>query len=231
MRLGLTPASLRAEPVRLEGLQQSRYWLASTYAAALQAPLLSPDMIDAKPTVARLLPVTREVTPMLLPEQRIALRAQVESMSLDTSQKRAMTDALADDIRADPLAGGLLEEHRAYTREQDERVGAALTPLELGLEGDAIRYAYPDRSFSAVYDTAPAGPATDVDGRGRRRGHHHGARPPRRCRVHPEHHLPFAPLAGVASRAGERSRQGDPGSDGGRIRTRGGGLGQPGVGG
>jgi len=159
-RLGLTPTSLRANGVRLEGLQQSRYWLASTFAAALLSPLVSPDVVDADMALRRLLPVARDVTPMLLPEQRIALRAELERMSgADPNQRAAMAAALADDIPADPLVAGLLDEHRAYTRKQDEQVGAAMaaadTPIEVGPEGDAIRYAYPDRSFSAVYDTPP----------------------------------------------------------------------------
>ena len=58
-----------------------------------------------------------------------------------------------------PIVAAFEAEHRAFTEEQVRLLASvaesARAPLELGPEASGTRYAFPDRTFSAVFDLQP----------------------------------------------------------------------------
>ena len=110
-----------------------------------------------------LAPIVANVRAYLLPEEVEAARTAIESLSDALQGEETAIDtmraALAPPVVAVPIVAAFEAEHRAFTEEQVRLLASvaesARAPLELGPEASGTRYAFPDRTFSAVFDLQP----------------------------------------------------------------------------
>jgi hypothetical protein len=169
-RMRLTTAGLRADRVRLEGFAKARYGVRLTLASFLISPIEHPELVGADDLAKHLAPIVAEVAPFLLPEELPSVRAQIEQLA-KAGAAAPTIDALSaafDDAKPrHPLVAELLAEHRAFTTEQDailqKTLDSALAAIELEAEGEGTRFAFPDRTITAVFDARPNAVQTRTD--------------------------------------------------------------------
>lgn len=161
--LGLSLDKLRVDRARLEGLLKMRVGVVTQLGAVLELPVRAPDLLSAAEALDAMVPVLPELVTMLLPEERDAVRQLVEKLAAIAGPSRP-SSARAVELLGDPppalaLVSELAEEHRAFGKQQRETIAAVgdsmQRPIELGPEEGGVRYAFPDRTMSAVFDTPP----------------------------------------------------------------------------
>jgi hypothetical protein len=161
-RMHLTPAGLRADPVRLEGFAKARYGLRLTLTSFLHSPIAQRELVAADDLAKQLVPIVADVAPFLLPEELPGVRAQIEQLA-KVGAAAPTIDALSaafDEAKPrHPLVAELLVEHRAFTQKQDailqKTLDSALAVIELEAESGGTRFAFPDRTITAVFDVRP----------------------------------------------------------------------------
>jgi hypothetical protein len=161
-RMGLTAAGLRKDEIRREGLMKMRHGLRTTFTGALQGPFELPGIVSGGELAEKLQPVASDVARFLLPEEVAELRgtiAKLVDVGASPAQAAALEKSLTGASERHPLVAAFMDEHRAFTRERDallaKTMQSALSAVEVGPEGGGIRYAFPDRSMSAVFDVQP----------------------------------------------------------------------------
>jgi hypothetical protein len=154
-------ATLRAEPIRREGLMQMRNGLVVVYFGALETSLQLPSIVEPRATVAQLEPLAAEVAPFLLAHERQTLDQLLVALAgagADIAQVSNTRGAIAASP-IDPIFAAFADEAKAYSDKQRQlhADAAALQQpaVELGPEPGGIRYAFPDAGFSAVFHTRP----------------------------------------------------------------------------
>jgi hypothetical protein len=161
--LGLTPAALRKDRVRLDGLLKLRYGLASSFMPAVRSALQAPHVVDPNDAIAALAPIASEVAALLLPEEIEAVRADLQGLGgaigpADDSLQ-TMRAAFADPPEAAAIVVAFVDEHREHAKKQGDMLAAIAdsmqAPLQIGAERGGTRYAFADGSFSAVFDVRP----------------------------------------------------------------------------
>lgn len=160
--LKLDVAKLQADQTRLEGLLKMRYGLRATISTVMFSPFEAPGVVDAQEMVAQLGIVLADLAPLLLPEEAVALRDQLDELARAGARApdlQRLRQALADDVPRHPLVSGLLAQHREYGQRTDARMASALentlTPIDRGPEGSGHRYEFAGGGFSAVFDSPP----------------------------------------------------------------------------
>lgn len=160
--VGLDAAGLKAQPVRLEGIEQVRYGLALMFTGLLTEAAEAPERIDPAQCAATLARVAAEVSAYLLPEERAAARERLAALAARGARPddvAILKAALADDRPRAPVVADLLAEHREFTRARQElltrAVDALIAPVVVGSEGDWTRWAFPEAGFSAAFPQPP----------------------------------------------------------------------------
>jgi hypothetical protein len=161
----LDVAALRADPVRLEGVQKLRQGLATVFLGVLAGPFEYPGHVDVGQCAEALAPVSADVTQYLLPEERMQARALVDRLALAGARPQDIETLRASFTDEQPRVDfvvGFLEEHRTFTQRQRELVLGAvaglLLPIEVGPDPGGVRYAFPEdgAGFSAAFPEPPA---------------------------------------------------------------------------
>ena len=154
-------ATLRAEPVRRDGLLEMRHGLVVVYFGVLQSPQQQPGVVDAAATVAQLVAVASDMGPFLLSSERQELDQLLDQLLANGAQAAQVAETRSS-IAASPLhplVAAFRSESRAYSESKREIMAAALeqqlVAVELGPEQGGIRYAFPGAGFSAVFHQRP----------------------------------------------------------------------------
>jgi hypothetical protein len=154
-------ATLRAEPIRREGLLQARHGLVIAYVGALETPLQLPAIVDPRVAVALLEPIAADVAPFLLPDERQTVEQLLTALAgagADAAQVAATRASIAA-ASLDPRIAAFAVEAKAYSDKQRQMyadVAEQQRPaVELGREQGGVRYGFPEAGFSAVFHQRP----------------------------------------------------------------------------
>lgn len=166
-RKKLDVAALKADPIRLEGLQKLRYGLSLVFLEVLASPLQLPGRVDAAHCAGTLARVAADVTQYLLPEERAQARALTDKLALAGAKPadvEILRASFAEEQTRVSVVAGLLEEHRTFTQQRQAILSTVmagmLTPVEVGPEPGGVRYAFPEAGFSAVFQQPPNAQST-----------------------------------------------------------------------
>lgn len=156
---GLDEAALRADPVRVEGLAQTRYGLITMFEGLLSMPSPSPrrEILEAAASVVH------DVVPFLLPEDGPRLAAMLGAFppgEVDAADLGSVATALTSPAERHWVVAAFEDQHRAKAQELRARflsgeVGAP-APVPHPEDASGTRFSHPSGKVSARFPAPPS---------------------------------------------------------------------------